>query len=543
MKPKPLVTGLAFAALFFAVLLPPEAYPDGKLAVILCSTFAFFASLGEGRIPSAYIKGGLAVFGFLVLHTLWISVDLYRSLEFVSVLWAYYCLFGFFLHAGFAPEKPLAVCMVVSCAIVSGYGLYQYFWGFDQLYSFIAYGGSDEVVKAPALGTIASRRVFSTLALPGTLWGFLIIALPFHAQLWRENRWVKGLVMAGGLMLLATGLLTRSFGFLVGLFLLTATWLLLNHRRAVWRLAPLVIVLVIVGATFYSVRRGGIESANPAFLRAKNWVSAWSIFAAHPMGTGLNTYGVMYPQYTLPYSNESQYTHNTPLQLLSELGYPVLIAGVFLVLIALRAWNRGEYRSLSPYIAPALIVWTAHNMIDINVYFPSLGVIGAVLLGTLLRKPTSMPQPGMKPASMILVAFGMLTLVFASLVMVSSELQVRAKGEYEENRLSAAAETLETAKAVMPLNSSLFHDSGDVNLNLHQVKRDARYLDVAQKSFRRSIALSPKKSGSHIGLSLCLSSANHIDEALAELRIAQRLHPDSKYVRSIVRLIEKRKQL
>ena len=64
----------------------------------------------------------------------------------------------------------------------------------------------------------------------------------------------------------------------------------------------------------------------------------------------------------------------------------------------------------------------------------------------------------------------MLTLVFASLAMVSSELQVRAKGEYEENRLSAAAETLETAKSVMPLNSSLFHDSGDVNLNLHQVE-------------------------------------------------------------------------
>ena len=63
-------------------------------------------------------------------------MDLYRSLEFVSVLWAYYCLFGFFLHAGFAPEKPLAVCMVISCAIVSGYGLYQYFWGFDQLYSY-----------------------------------------------------------------------------------------------------------------------------------------------------------------------------------------------------------------------------------------------------------------------------------------------------------------------------------------------------------------------------------------------------------------------
>jgi tetratricopeptide (TPR) repeat protein len=243
----------------------------------------------------------------------------------------------------------------------------------------------------------------------------------------------------------------------------------------------------------------------------------------------------------LPASNESQYTHNTPLQLLSELGYPVLIAGVFLVLFAMRAWNRGEYRSLSPYIVPALIVWVAHNMIDINVYFPSLGVIGVVLLGTLLRKPSGTLQPGMKAGSMILAAFGMLTLAFAGLVMVSSELQVRAKGEYEENRLSAAAETLEIAKSVMPLNSSLFHDSGDVNLNLHHVKHDARYLEVARKSFERAIALSPNKSGAHMGLGLCLSSADEIDDALAALRIAQRLHPDSTYVRAIVRLVEKRK--
>jgi len=45
MKQKRAVLGLAFATLFFAVLLPPEAYSDGKLAVILCASFAFFASL------------------------------------------------------------------------------------------------------------------------------------------------------------------------------------------------------------------------------------------------------------------------------------------------------------------------------------------------------------------------------------------------------------------------------------------------------------------------------------------------------------------
>jgi hypothetical protein len=71
--------------------------------------------------------------------------------------------------------------------MVSGYGIYQYFWGFEQLYNYVFYSGSDEIFKTPALTTIESERVFSTLALPGTLWGFLLMALPIHGILWKKR--------------------------------------------------------------------------------------------------------------------------------------------------------------------------------------------------------------------------------------------------------------------------------------------------------------------------------------------------------------------
>src|SRR4030095_15828517 len=137
----------------------------------------------------------------------------------------------------------------------------------------------------------------------------------------------------------------------------------------------------------------GIAEANPFVLRAKNWVSAWSIFAAHPMGAGLNNYGVVYSQHMLPAANETQFAHNTPLQLLSELGYPALIAGAILLLLGARAWSRGQYRDVSPFVLMALFVWLTHNLIDIDIYFPSLGVIGAALLAVLLKKPSVGPQP------------------------------------------------------------------------------------------------------------------------------------------------------
>jgi hypothetical protein len=541
MKSKYLVTSLAFAALFFAVIHPPEAYPDGKLVVILCATFALFSGLVERRIPRTYIYGGLTAFSVLIVHSFLLSVDTYRSLEFATILWAYYCLFGFFFYAAFEPEKPLAICMVVVCAIVSGYGLYQYFWGFEELHSYVTSAGSDQVTRIPALERIASRRVFSTLALPGTLWGFLTIALPFHAFLWHETRRARPLIAAGVAMLLATGLLTRSFGFLVGLFLLAASWLFIYHRRVMWRLAPVVLILALVGGVFYSIREGGIATANPVSLRAMNWVTGWTIFAAYPMGTGLNTYGIMYSQYRLPGSNETQYAHNTLLQLLSELGYIALIAGAGVLLLVMGAWHRGELRRLSPYLLLAFAVWTVHNLIDINVYFPSLGVVGAVLLATLLKRQAATPQAVPKGAIGVLVSLGAVTLIFSSLVMVSSELQVRAQGEFDENKLQEAARTLETATALMPFNSSLFHDFGDINLNLYHKHKDYKRLDLATRSFQRAIALSPNKAGSHLGLSLCFSSANRIEDARAQLRVAERLYPDSTYVQAVARLLDKRK--
>ena len=92
----------------------------------------------------------------------------------------------------------------------------------------------------------------------------------------------------------------------------------------------------------------------------------------------------------------------------------------------------------------------------------------------------------------------------------------------------------------MPLNSSLYHDSGDVNLNLYHKRHNPEHLRMATEFFRRAIALSPAKAGAHAGLSLCFASANRVEEALDEIRTAQRLYPDSTYFQSIARALRKR---
>jgi len=549
MKPKPIVSGLAFAALFFAILLPPEAYSDGKMAVVLCATFAFFISITEKRIDQRYLMTGLTGFILLVGHSLIFSVDAYRSFELLATLWTYYCLAGFFLFAGYDPRLPLSIVMVALSILVSGYGLYQYLWGFDQLADFISRSGSDAAVTAPLLGRVESHRVFSTLALPGTLWGFLVMAIPFHAALWErakkygKHKAVLAAVLAISLvMLLAAGFLTRSFGFLAGLLVMTLTWLLLHHRRMLWnRLTVVLLGLSGAGIAIYLMRRGVIEGANPVILRFANWISAWSIFSMHPLGTGLNTFGVMYPRYMLSGANETQFAHNTLLQLLSELGFIGLGTAAVLILLAVKRWSNSARIRFSEleYIVIALSVWCLHNLIDIDFYFASVGTVGAVLIGVLFRNSDAPVTPPSKTifAGTALVAVS--AIAFSGLVMFSTELQNRAKGEYESLKPDAALATLLEARAFMPFNSSLYVEAGQIQLEISQKRREPRYLSAAIDSFRRSIELSPYRVDSHIGLGLCLAAKRDVAGGLLEIRTAQRLYPDNAYAWTVGRLMEK----
>ena len=549
MKPKAIVSSLAFSSLFFALLLPPEAYSDGKMAIVLCATFAFFISVIEKRINGRYLMAGLIGFLILAGHSLVFSVDAYRSMEMLATLWTYYCLAGFFLYAGYAPEFPLSIAMVGLSAVVSGYGLYQYLWGFDQLAEFISRSGNDAAVTAPLLGRVTSHRVFSTLALPGTLWGFLVMAIPFHAALWeraKQKGKLKAVVAAALtlslLMLLAAGFLTRSFGFLAGLLVMALAWLLLHHRRMLWnRLTVVLLPLLVAGVAIYLMRRGVIEGANPVVLRFANWISAWSIFAMHPLGTGLNTFGVMYPRYMLSGANETQFAHNTPLQLLSELGYFGILAAALIILFAVKRWSTSPRIRIPERecVAIALAAWCFHNFIDINFYFGSVGTVGAVLVGVLFRNSEARIVPPSKTifAGTALVAVS--AVVFSALVMFSTELQNRAKGEYESLKPDTALVTLLQARAFMPFNSSLYVEAGQIQLEISQKRREEKYLAAAIDSFRRSIVLSPYRVDSHIGLGLCLSANRDVSGGLKEIRLAQRLYPDNSYARAVARLMEK----
>jgi hypothetical protein len=91
----------------------------------------------------------------------------------------------------------------------------------------------------------------------------------------------------------------------------------------------------------------------------------------------------------------------------------------------------------------------------------------------------------------------------------------------------------------MPFDSSIYHDAGQIQLELSQKLHDPQYLAEAKESFTRAIELSPNKVGPHVGLGLCLSADHDVVGGLKEIRVAQYLYPDNTYAKAVVGLMEK----
>lgn len=78
-----------------------------------------------------------------------------------------------------------------------------------------------------------------------------------------------------------------------------------------------------------------------------------------------------------------------------------------------------------------------------------------------------------------------------------------------------AAQTLERALAIRPLDASIFASLGEVH-------RDEREYEVAQQAYRQALTLDPNLESAAVGLALCLSAIGETSEAATVLEKAFR---------------------
>jgi tetratricopeptide (TPR) repeat protein len=148
------------------------------------------------------------------------------------------------------------------------------------------------------------------------------------------------------------------------------------------------------------------QGNNPLWYRFLNWKAAFAMFRDHPfLGTGIFTFGKLYPQYMVIGANESQFAHNSYLQIASELGLLGITGAGWFV----GYWVRTVFNKLrDSYITPAHptmlstlreidirffcclsgLGFLMHNLVDFDLYVFSLGGLGVSLLALTLNLST-----------------------------------------------------------------------------------------------------------------------------------------------------------
>ena len=406
----------------FCVLLGSSL--DGRNSLAKFGLLLLFASLVGLSKPSLPVWLPLLAVLLICYSSMTWSVNPSRTLLGAITLTYYGLIFFIGRTAKLTPSAlrwGLRLLIIVS-AVIAFDGWHQYLYRYDEYAAYFEAHATSAFFDNPEMTrewiAALSGRVFSRFfALPSQLAGFLLLVLPVNIFLIvaERARWQR--IVWGSVLLLNSSVffLTKSFGAwltLLGMASIATMWGLCKMRNVSWQTIIKVggLMAIIGGGGLYGIGllRGQYlwelaGSNNPLYLRWLNWQTAWRIFQAHPFGgTGLFTFGNMYPQYMQPGANETWYAHNTYLQFGAELGllgfFGIFeLTGVWLARVSrgLTVLSRQRRISQSPAdifqwrcalcCALSGVGFLCHNLIDFDFYVFSLGLLGVAMLAVTLN--------------------------------------------------------------------------------------------------------------------------------------------------------------
>lgn len=238
-------------------------------------------------------------------------------------------------------------------------------------------------MREAGLERLGGGRTMGTARLPGHFGALMLMAAPLLASGALSGARRLRMVHWAGLALAVAGvLLSRSLAaVLVALVLVALGAASTRMSRWVWLAGATVLLL---GAAV-AAGRGDLATLEPLRLRLVNWRTAWDAFLAHPFtGVGLGGVGQAGLTAATGGVNITPYAHNTPLQLLAELGLAGAGAGglfaAWLTGLVKAAWR--EHRAL----AMAVLVLPLHNLVDFSFYAAEVLLPWCVLLGALAAR-------------------------------------------------------------------------------------------------------------------------------------------------------------
>lgn len=284
----------------------------------------------------------------------------------------------FILTLGLSPRQKarLVWALLAGAGIASILAIHQYFFGFNRLLDYLMAQG---IADQETLGFIAQKRVYFPFITPNTLASYLVLLIPLAATT-RGRRW---LIIPLSLALLLTKSVTALLSLPLALLLYLGVRRKLS-KKTLLLLGCLVFIVAAVWAVRMQTTKKHLRPAFSGLVRYHYWINTTELIRRYPL-TGVGPGNFDLPRW-------SHYAHNLPLQLWAELGFPSLVAFIWLIglvfrrTLQLRAPPPAQDTSAPFFLA--LAAFLIHNLVDFTFFLPEVGGLWWIIAGV-----ASAPDP------------------------------------------------------------------------------------------------------------------------------------------------------
>ncbi|MBI3596538.1 MAG: O-antigen ligase family protein [Nitrospirae bacterium] len=344
---------------------------------------------------------------------------------------------------------------------------------------------------------------------------------------------------------------TGILSFLVAVILIGMI-LLLGRATQKWLLLPgILFTVLLISLTWFGLgpiidrvqTLLRITEDHSMLARVEVWKDTAKLVSDHPlMGSGLGTFGVVYPAYkTLPDQVFYEHTHNDYIQLLAETGWvgfglSVGILGVlFGFIIAGWRWRRSPWaKGLLMGLVTGLVALLIHGLTDFNFHIPANAVLFAVLLGLAwnLARPEreedtasesvfdrSRPSAAVAGLAVIGLLAAQTTAAFAADRYYRCGLELEKAG-----KLDRAGEDYRRAIGWDPAHPLYHMAMGELDERRY-VQGDASVLPAARSEIERAAALAPTLAEPHLHLGWIRAQLRETASATEEFNRVLKLDP------------------
>ncbi len=474
------------------------------------------------------------------------SVNAYNSQKKVIEFCLFALTFIFVINQEKRHLRFLISAMIAVSIIVSLRALYQYFSGFSYIaenfsYTEIAGGGFY------AVELLKQRRAVSWFSSPNLLASYLVMCclllagcLFKNVQKKKQKRIILFSIIFG--LLFAALITTKTIGAHLSLLIGLVFFGIIFHRknkvqlkRKRW-LVFLMLIICIFGGIFFKRIDYFLNFKNPensVVQRAYYWHTAAEMIKERPwFGVGAGNFGIVYPRFKQSSANETNYAHNSYLQMWAESGIFFLIFFVVFVVYIFRRLLPQDKDPLSLGLLSGSFVFLVHNLVSYSFFISQVAHVWwiftacALNLGTLNSSDTKVRVQ--KKNEKVLKFIYCFTILFL-LLSLFSEYQAEDNLEkgmksFKEKKFSQALLNTYISLGFSPKNDFGYY----LLARCYQEKAKAKFSPLVVENYEKAIALSPEYAFYHYELGAYFMRYGKYKEAKRFLKQALRLYPTNK---------------